>query len=343
MDFKRPLSTAQVPTRFLQSAMLTDSVPLKALRSDPRISYCLYVPTEHYNPDPSRNPTSKGEASHPSYQLPKLPLIINIHGTGRDVGSCRRRLIGLAKRERCAILAPLFPTALDDELDLDSYKLLRSKTLRADLALLDIVAEVTSRYPGIDTEKFLLSGFSGGGQFVHRFLYIHPERVLCATVGAPGRVTRLDKALNWPQGIADVGEVFGEELRATGGDVSLGELRKIRSIQMVVGGDDVQVPDEDFNEWARKMKGVLSQAGDGRQTSSLEPMRVTRVATLRSLHEEWSSLGISTTFQVVEGFGHTSEGIHPTIEAFLIPQLRDWWSSGQSQQVTVTHRSIPDS
>ena len=310
--------------------MVIGSTPLRALRSDPRISYCLYIPPEHYNPDPSREPSQEGEGSHPSYRVPKIPLVVNIHGTGRDVGSCRRRLIDFARTERCAILAPLFPAGIDDELDLDSYKLLRSKTLKSDLALLDMVAEVKSRYPGIYAEKFFLVGFSGGGQFVHRFLYIYPERILAASVGAPGRVTRLDKTSKWPQGIADVGEIFENELAKTGGSINLESLRKIREIQLVVGGDDVEIPAEDFNEWTKKMKGKGSHIGKG--SLDLEPMRATRVDTLRALQEEWKSFGISTSFQIVEGFKHDSNGLHPTIEAFLKPRLREWWgeSSGSS-------------
>ena len=177
----------------IKTAMLIGSTPIKALHSDPRVSYNLYIPPDHYNPDPSRNISTEDESSHPSYKLPQIPLVISVHGTGRDAGTCRRRLIAFADTERCAILAPLFPAGLDDELDYDSYKLLRSKTLKSDLALLDIVKEVAVRYPGIDTEKFSLVGFSGGAQFVHRFLYIHPERVLAASVGAPGRVTYLDR------------------------------------------------------------------------------------------------------------------------------------------------------
>ena len=327
MDSVHPISTAQVPAQFLQTAMLTGVVPLKALRSDPRVSYCLYVPSEHYNPDPSRSSISEGEASRPSYKLPKIPLVISIHGTGRDATTCCQRLVQFADTERCAILAPLFPAGLDDELDLDSYKLLRSKTLKSDLALLDILAEVKQRYPGIYTERFFLAGFSGGGQFVHRFLYVHPETIIAASVGAPGRVTRLDKAWKWPQGIANVSEIFQKELRATGGDVSLDSLRKIREIQMVVGGDDIEIPSDEFSQWVKMMKAKKSRDGGGEGSSSLEPMRTTRVDTLRNLYQEWSSLGLSTTFQVVKEVKHDSGGIHPTVEAFLTLRLRDWWLS----------------
>lgn len=309
--------------------MLIGLTPLKALHSDPRISYSLYIPPTHYNPDPKRvvpSPESSGEGEdppHPSYQRPLLPLLISIHGTHRDAASCRRRLIHFADTERCAVLAPLFPAGLDDELDLDSYKLLRSPSLRSDVALLDIVREVAVRYPGIKTEEFFLVGFSGGGQFVHRFLYLYPERVLAASIGAPGRVTHLDRAAKWPLGVADVGEIFGEALSASGGEVDLDAMRKINEVQMIVGGDDVSIPDEEFYEWVKKVMGKTPKS----TTGSMEPMRCTRVETLRKLHEEWSSLGIKTMFTVVDGLKHDSNGLHPEVEKFLTPWLRHWWLS----------------
>lgn len=319
MDLKRPLTTAQVPARFLETAMLIGSTPLKALNSDPRVSYNLYIPPSHYNPDPNRISSTEGEGSHPSYTLPRIPLIVSIHGTGRDAGSCRRRLIPLAESHRCAILAPLFPAGLDDELDLDSYKLLRSKKLRSDLALLDIIAEVAIRYPGIETERFFLVGFSGGGQFVHRFLYVHPERVTAASIGAPGRVTRFDKTKKWPQGVADLGDVFGKN-----GDTEMNVemLKKVKAIQMIVGGDDTEVPGNDFNEWISKMKGERPECMPG----TLESMRISRVETLKRLYEEWRSLGISLRVVVVAGVKHDSNGVQPAVERFLQPLLKEWWS-----------------
>ena len=40
-------------------------------------------------------------------------------------------------------------------------------------------------------------GFSGGAQFAHRFLYIHPGRLRAVSLGAPGLVTMLDETRAW--------------------------------------------------------------------------------------------------------------------------------------------------
>ncbi len=73
----------------------------------------------------------------------KLPLLVYIHGTRRRISAVDSDddLVPFAEATPCAILAPLFPVGLDGPNDLDSYKLVRSKTLRSDLALLAMLDE----------------------------------------------------------------------------------------------------------------------------------------------------------------------------------------------------------
>ncbi|RAK94840.1 uncharacterized protein BO80DRAFT_292835, partial [Aspergillus ibericus CBS 121593] len=203
-----PLTTPEVPPQFLKPAFLVGHIPQRTLAADPRVSYALYIPPAHYNPDPNRSTTTTAP-----YNNPKLPLLVTIHGTSRNPTPLRTTLPPFANSTPCAILAPLFPANIDGPNDLDSYKLLRSRTLRSDLALLSILDEIATVWPGLDTEKIYLMGFSGGGQFAHRFLYIHPERLMAVSVGAPGRVTMLDEAGKWPGGVGDVEGVFGKGVR----------------------------------------------------------------------------------------------------------------------------------
>jgi predicted peptidase len=228
------VSTADVPPKFLKAVMLVGSVPFKALRNDQRISYTLYVPPEHYNPDPKYVLHSDcKDTLDPVYQRPRLPLLVNIHGTGRSAEKCRDLLIPFANTEHVAVLAPLYPGGIDSDNDLDNYKVLRYKSLRSDIALLDILDEVATRWPGIATEKVFMMGFSGGGQFVHRFMYLYPDRLHAVSVGAPGRVTYLDLELKWPKGIQNLEEVFGK-----GTVVEKAKVRALRGIQLVVGNAD---------------------------------------------------------------------------------------------------------
>lgn len=72
--------------------------------------------------------------------------------------------------------------------------------MRYDQVLLDMINTIGAEWGSIDTRTFALVGFSGGGQFVHRFFYLYPERVHCVSIGAPGRATPLVQ-LPWPEGI----------------------------------------------------------------------------------------------------------------------------------------------
>jgi hypothetical protein len=75
-------------------------------------------------------------------------------------------------------------------------------------------------------------GYSGGGQFAQRFMYLHPERLLAVTIGALGRITALDKGMKWPDRIGNLENVFGART-----EVKKDIVKKL-PIQLVVGGED---------------------------------------------------------------------------------------------------------
>ena len=128
MDFPDLISTANVPPQFLKAAFLSGHVPYKSLSSDLRVSYKLYIPPEHINANPA----------DPKQTRPILPLIVVIHGT-RRTSETLKGLVPWSHKHPCAILAPLFPGGLDGSNDIDSYKVLSSKSLRSDLALLSML------------------------------------------------------------------------------------------------------------------------------------------------------------------------------------------------------------
>ncbi|GJP92742.1 poly hydrolase [Aspergillus niger] len=297
-----PLTTAEVPPQFLKSAFLVGHIPQRTLAAEPRVSYTLYIPPTHYNPDPSRASTKPSP-----YEKAKLPLLVNIHGTSRNI-SMRTELVSFAESTPCAILAPLFPANIDGLNDLDSYKVLRSATLRSDRALLAILDEVSTVWPGIDTEKVFLAGFSGGGQFAHRFLYVHPERLAAVSVGAPGKVTMLDEQLAWPSGIANVQEIFGK-------GVNKELVRKVQ-IQLVIGSEDVKVHGgREFWEWAKKMMAqrMAAEKTSGQDSGTVNTgkrevvmMDQGRSQTLQQLQSSWQADGIEARLDVVDGVAHNS-------------------------------------
>ncbi|XXH02447.1 hypothetical protein Hte_008823 [Hypoxylon texense] len=317
MDEDAPLTTADVPPRFLNATLLVNHVPHRALASDPRVSYALHVPAKHYPSHYSgggagggaggADPGSSANATAPA----KLPLLVSMHGTRRHVFDVYE-LAPFAQSAPCALLAPLFPAGLDGPNDVDSFKLLRSKTLRSDLAFLDILDEVATRWPGIDTEKIYLTGFSGGGQFVHRFLYLHPERLAAVSIGAPGHVTVLDDSQNWPIGIKDVETLFGRP-------IDKGLVGKV-PIQLIVGGAELKPHGgEEFWAW---MRDLASKNEGAREAMKFPPMEKGRLATLQDLHERWKRDGITARFDVVPGVAHDPKGVREGVLKFIEPLIK---------------------
>ena len=96
------------------------------------------------------------------------------------------------------VVAPHFNHKLFD----DNYQRLNFFGRRADIYLHDLLDKTRELLPNVRNERFMLFGFSGGGQFVHRYVAFHPERVHCAVAGAPGWYLWPDTDLPYPLGIA---------------------------------------------------------------------------------------------------------------------------------------------
>jgi poly(3-hydroxybutyrate) depolymerase len=266
------------PTR----TYFTGATPIFASRADQRVSYCLYLP--HWSEtDPER-----------------LPLIVLQHGTARTAARYRDAFRDFCDQQRCAVLAPLFPAGIGDPEDLHNFKFLAYGDLRFDLLLLAIVDEVGERFP-IATEKFLMYGFSGGGQFAHRFLYLHPDRLAAISIGAPGRITQLDDTLPWWLGTKGMAEVFG-----TTPDIAA--IRDV-AVQMVVGANDVET-------WE------INNPGDSNWMDGVELTGDTRIERLRTLERNFRANGVSVQFDVVPDVAHSGFAVRPTVEAFLARSLR---------------------
>ena len=239
-----------------------------------------------------------------------------------------------ADSHRCAVVAPLFPAMLQGPLDIVGYHYLgvgsmadgkmleralkaqiaissihgtaptTSRPIKHDLCLLAIMDEVALRWPGIDTSRVFLSGFSGGAQMVHRFLYLHPERVQAAAVASPGDVTMLDDTVLWPAGVKDWESVFGKAL----------DLERLKAVPILaaVGGDD----------------GIGKTAKAENEIRGMAPgaaVRPTRVQTLQKLAANWKERGLKVDEQVVPGVGHVMEEVQSVVEDFMAPLLGAWY------------------
>jgi poly(3-hydroxybutyrate) depolymerase len=239
--------------------------PFFAAQVDRRFSYCLYVPAEIRH------------------------VVVVVHGTQRMAERYRDAYRSFADEHGCLVVAPLFPAGADEPGDLSGYKRLEFRGTRYDLVLLAMLDEI-----GVGGRPFHLHGFSGGGQFAHRFALLHPARLASVSIGAPGRVTRIDPKTPWWLGTADVVERFGRPL-------DLPTLRRV-PVQMLVGEQDT-----DTHEIAEP---GLDAGGD------------TRIARLRSLRANFEAHGIGVEFALLPGIGHRGLQVQPEVQRFLAAHLR---------------------
>ncbi|WP_131014941.1 alpha/beta hydrolase [Paenibacillus thalictri] len=172
--------------------------------------------------------------------------------------------------------------------------MIKYRDIRFDHVLLAMIHEFTEQY-GISGEKSYLFGFSGGAQFVHRFYYLHPERLLGVSVASPGNVTLLDPAMDWFTGIRDFKEQFGN-------DLNWDEMRRVPA-QLVIGSEDNKLLEsgKDNPFW---LPGV-DIAGN------------TRLERVRSLWKNWTSQGIQVQYHEVPGAAHEGVKLLPAVKAFF--------------------------
>jgi dienelactone hydrolase len=221
-------------------------------RSDPRLSYCRHIAKD------------ASEATE---------LLVVIHGSERNAMGMRDAFALHPETRDMNILAPLFPVSPFGDGNGDGYKYLQERDLRFDHALLDMVDEFAATSQG-RFDRFHIFGFSGGGHFAHRFAYMHPRKLLSATVGAPGRVTLADLATDWPDGLAGVDTVLG-----AGPD--LAALQDV-PVQLLCGDLDTQ-----------PMPTVAGRSAGAN--------RAERIA---ALHDSYVAAGISAQLDFVPGARH---------------------------------------
>ncbi len=263
----------------------TGASSVTSSRLDQRFAYCTYVPKDYQR---------DGDQQY--------PLAVIVHGSERSMEGYRNAFAAFAEEHQVVILCPLFPQNALHQGDLHSYKLLRGHGVEFDRILLDMVDEVADCYR-INSRRFLLYGFSGGGQFSHRFLYAHPDRLLGVSIGAPGTVTLIDDSADYWVGTRNFADLFGKP-------IDLAEVRKV-PVQMVIGEVDtwsrwVEIKPTDRTYW---MEGA-NAAG------------ITRVARMEALRDNFQSLGIAVDYQVFPGIAHADETMLASVERFFASCLK---------------------
>jgi pimeloyl-ACP methyl ester carboxylesterase len=136
-------------------------------------------------------------------------IFITVHGWSRNVLEHAEGYLPFAKKYGVILIAPYFGRK-----HFPQFQQLGSTTDkgRADLVLDMIIAEVIDLV-GIKKQPVYLFGYSGGGQFAHRYTMAHPENVARAALGAPGWFTFPDSAREYPLGIGSNGKLQDIEFR----------------------------------------------------------------------------------------------------------------------------------
>lgn len=123
------------------------------------------------------------------------PLVISVHGTDGHADPYEKMWRNDAEKYGFVVLAPYFDTPT-----FPFYDLLQLDDVRSDLRLLDIVT-VLDGLLSLSSEKFYLFGHSKGGQFVTRFVYMHPNRIMKAAACGSGNYILPSEDEYFPNGV----------------------------------------------------------------------------------------------------------------------------------------------
>jgi pimeloyl-ACP methyl ester carboxylesterase len=210
-------------------------------------------------------------------------LVVAIHDSTRDLEPFVDSFAPWARAQGLALLVPHFPADVRGDGYADGYKFLHEADIRYDVLLHDMVREAAASL-GCPSSDFYLHGYSGGAQFAHRYLLLHPQRVRAASIGAPGEVTLLDEALDWWAGIRDAKALFGMAVQPA-------TMRRT-PIQLLVGERDTDTSE------------LVEQPPSRFWRSDEERVGANRIDRLRTLHDCLCACGAGPRLELMPGLAH---------------------------------------
>lgn len=197
----------------------------RVLQADPMQEYLLYVPDSGTS---------------------QAPIFVAVHGLACNPHDLARVFSAYCEQAGVVMLAPIFTT----EQHGDYQRLGRvGRGVRADIALDRCVAEVVT-LTNADAGQLHLFGYSGGAQFIHRYLMAHPHRVAGAAAASAGWYTFPDRQVRFPYGVRP-------QRRLPGVNFNPEEFLRV-PITVLVGRDDVN------GEHLRSTERVNRQQGKTR-------------------------------------------------------------------------------
>lgn len=146
--------------------------------------------------------TTSGNEACPYYMfVPKIisenpKILVSVHGITRNAIEHCTRFAEVFDLKNTILIVPLFTRKR-----FKHYQKLRADEsgLRPSDALDLILGDVEDKF-GYTSDKFILSGYSGGGQFAHRYAMLYPERIQKLVLMAPGWYTFPDASKDYPEG-----------------------------------------------------------------------------------------------------------------------------------------------
>ncbi|HFD92721.1 MAG TPA: hypothetical protein ENJ22_05475 [Gammaproteobacteria bacterium] len=133
------------------------------------------------------------------------PMVVAVHGISRNGREQIEQFQDLAERYQAILLAPLFTKPHFK----DYQRLGRvGRGERADLALAQMIHEAT-QITDTRLQPVYLFGYSGGGQFAHRFAMAWPQHVARLAIGAAGWYTWPDLSRKYPYGVRETDALPG--------------------------------------------------------------------------------------------------------------------------------------
>ena len=130
---------------------------------------------------------------------------VSVHGVSRNAMEHAERFAQMAEQYGAILVAPFF-----SKRHFGDYQRLgrEGNGRRADHAVQQITREVES-LTGVSSSKIALFGFSGGGQFAHRYTMAWPEHVYKVIIGAAGWYTHPETSSKFPYGITPTPRLNG--------------------------------------------------------------------------------------------------------------------------------------
>lgn len=151
-------------------------VEQRVLQFDASLQYVVYVP-------------SRGGAG--------APILVTVHGISRNAWEQVSMFAPYAERAGVVLVAPLY----EHERFPHYQRLSANERGENPVAVMEAIVAEVARTTGASGERLRLFGFSGGGQFVHRYAMAHPQRVAGYVVGSAGWYTFPDAQRRYPYGL----------------------------------------------------------------------------------------------------------------------------------------------